>query len=124
MWLAAVVRDAWSTVRYPLTTDEIDPSLVLAMSIEDLFERIAAELDLVLREGELNSLRLGGEVLLVRDMLWLQVGADGRLANYSRTIPWLGFTAGLGGARISLAFGFDPGDELGRQTRVTAAYRF
>ncbi len=57
-------------------------------------------------------------------MLWLQAGADVRAVNYSRTIPWCGVTAGLGGARLALAFGFDPEDDLGRQTRVTASYRF
>ncbi len=125
MWLAAMLRDVWSTIHYPHSAWKIGPSVVLAASVERLFHgRFSAELDVVFREGELNSYRLGSELTLVREVLWLQAGADVRAVNYSRTIPWCGVTAGLGGARLALAFGFDPEDDLGRQTRVTAAYRF
>jgi hypothetical protein len=125
MWIAATVRDVWSKVHYPYSSWEIGPTMVLALSLERMARgRLSAELDVVLREGELNSYRLGAEAALVPGILWLQGGADVRRVNGSRTIPWLGFTAGLMGARISLAAGFDPEDNLGRQTRVTAGYRF
>jgi len=125
MWLAAMLRDVWSKIHYPESSWEINPSIVLAASVERLlYGRFSAELDVVFRENELNSYRLGGELTLIREMLWLQAGADVRTVNYSRTIPWCGVTAGIGGARLALAFGFDPEDDLGRQTRVTAAYRF
>jgi hypothetical protein len=125
MWLAAMARDVWSKVHYPESSWEVGPTLSLALSIEEIiYGRLSGEFDVVFREGELNSYRLGGELLLIRDILWLQAGADVRAVNYSRTIPWCGVTAGLGGARLALAFGFDPEDNIGRQTRVTAAYRF
>jgi len=125
MWLAAVAKDAWSKVHYPQSSWEIGPTVSFAASIEEIiFGRFSAELDVIFREGELNSYRLGGELNLIRNILQLQAGADVRVVNYSRTVPWCGVTAGLGGARIALAFGFDPEDELGRKTRVTAAYRF
>jgi hypothetical protein len=87
-------------------------------------DRLSLEADMVLREGELHSVRFGGELTLVEEMLCVQGGADARTANYSRTIPWFGVTAGYAGARISIAFGFDPENDLGRQTRISAAYRF
>lgn len=125
MWLAAMLRDVWSKIHYPESSWEINPSIVLAASVERLlYGRFSAEFDVVFRESELNSYRLGGELTLIREILWLQAGADVRTVNYSRTIPWCGVTAGIGGARLALAFGFDPEDDLGRQTRVTAAYRF
>ncbi len=125
MWLAATVKDVWSKVHYPVSSWEIGPTISLAASLEEIiYDRVSAEFDVIIREGELNSYRLGGELNLIRHTLWLQAGADIRTVNYSRTIPWCGVTAGLGGARLALAFGFDPEDNLGRQTRVTAAYRF
>lgn len=125
MWLAATVKDVWSKVHFPYSSWEIGPTVSLAASIEELvYGRLSAEFDLILREGELNSYRLGGELNLVRQTLWVQAGADVRAVNYSRTIPWCGVSASLGGARLALAFGFDPEDNLGRQTRVSAAYRF
>jgi len=125
MWLAAMLRDVWSTIHFPHSAWEIDPSIVLSASLERIvYGRLSAEFDVVFRESELNSYRLGSELILIRDILWLQAGADVRAVNYSRTIPWCGVSAGLGGARLALAFGFDPEDDLGRQTRVTAAYRF
>jgi hypothetical protein len=125
VWLAAAVRDAWSTIHYPESSWEVGPTVSLAASLEEIvFGRLSAEFDVVLREGEVNGYRAGGELVMVRDMLWLQAGADIRAVNYSRNIPWFGLTAGIGGARLSLAFGFDPDDDLGRQTRVSAAYRF
>lgn len=125
MWLAAVAKDVWSKVHYPESSWEIGPTVSFAASLEDiLWERFSAEFDLVLREGEINSYRVGGELNLISRILWLQAGADVRAVNYARTIPWCGVTAGLGGARLALAFGFDPEDEFGRKTRVTAAYRF
>jgi hypothetical protein len=125
MWLAATVKDVWSKVHYPQSSWEIGPTISLAASVEDIiYGRLAAEFDVILREGEINSYRLGGELNLISEILWLQAGADVRAVNYSRTIPWCGVTAGLGGARLALAFGFDPESDLGRQTRVTAAYRF
>jgi len=125
MWLAATARDIWSVVHYPESSWEVGPTVSLAASLEDiLFGRLSAEFDVVLREGEINGYRAGGELVMIRDMLWLQAGADIRAVNYSRKIPWCGLTAGIGGARLSLAFGFDPDTDLGRQTRVSAAYRF
>ncbi len=125
MWIAAIVKDVWSKVHYPQSSWEIGPTVSLAASIEGLvYDRFSAELDLILREGEINSYRLGGELALIRHILWLQAGADVRAVNNARTIPWCGVTTGLGGARLALAFGFDPEENLGRKTRVTAAYRF
>lgn len=124
IWLAAVARDGWSTIHYPHRHEKVDPSLVLACSVERILDRVSVEADMVLREGELHSVRAGAELTLVRDILLLQGGADARLVDYSRTVPWFGVTAGYAGARISIAFGFDPEEELGRQTRISAAYRF
>jgi len=124
IWLAAVARDGWSTIHYPHRHEEIDPTLVLACSVERILGRFSVEGDMVIREGEMHSVRLGGELTLVEDVLSVQAGADARAVDYSRTIPWFGVTAGYAGARISIAFGFDPEDELGRQTRVSADYRF
>jgi hypothetical protein len=125
IWLAATVKDFWSKVHYPYSSWEIGPTVSLAASLEELaYGRLSAEFDVILRERELNSYRLGGELTLIRQVLWVQTGADVRAVNYSRTIPWCGVTAALGGARLALAFGFDPESALGRQTRVTAAYRF
>jgi len=47
-----------------------------------------------------------------------------RMAYHSRTIPWFGVRAGYGGGALSLAFGFDPEDAFGRQTRVSLGYGF
>mgnify|MGYP001817550352 CR=1 FL=1 len=125
LWLAATVKDVWSKVHYPQSSWEIGHTVSLAASVEEIvYGRLSAEFDVILREGEINSYRLGGELSLISEILWLQAGADVRAVNYSRTIPWCGITAGLGGARLALAFGFDPESDLGRQTRVTAAYRF
>jgi len=125
IWFAAMLRDVWSKVHYPYSSWEVDPSIVLSASLEKIiYGRFSAEFDVVFRESEINSYRLGGELSLIRSILWLQAGADVRAVNYSRTIPWCGVSAGLGGARLALAFGFDPENDLGRQTRVTAAYRF
>ena len=85
---------------------------------------VSIEADAVLRDGGLNSYRIGGEAALLPETLWIPAGADIRRVNGARTSPWLGLTAGRSGARISLAFGFDPEENLGRQTRVTASYRF
>ncbi|MDD3643091.1 MAG: hypothetical protein PHQ19_06490, partial [Candidatus Krumholzibacteria bacterium] len=104
--------------------EQIDPSLVLACSAERILSRLSVEADLVLREGELHSVRLGGDLTLARDILSVQAGADARAVNQGRTIPWFGVTAGYAGARLSIAFGFDPEDDLGRQTRISARYRF
>jgi hypothetical protein len=125
VWLAAMTRNLWSKVHYPYSSWEIDPSIILSASLEEIiYERFSAEFDVVYRDGEINGYRLGGELSLVRDILWMQAGADVRTVNYSRTIPWFGISAIYGGARLALAFGFDPEEDLGRQTRVTAAYRF
>jgi len=125
MWLAAMAKDVWSKVHYPSSSWEIGPTFSLAASLENIiYGRLSVEFDVILRESELNSYRFGGELSLISQVLWLQAGADIRAVNYSRTIPWCGVTAALGGARLALAFGFDPEDDLGRQTRVTAAYRF
>jgi hypothetical protein len=125
IYLAAMLKDIWSTVRYPESSWEVGPTFVLAASYERfLRDRLSAEFDVVFRDGELSAYRLGGEAVLIGDILWLQAGADVRTVDHSRTIPWLGVAVGLGGARLALAFGFDPEEELGRQTRVTAAYSF
>jgi hypothetical protein len=125
VWLAAMIRDLWSKVHYPYSSWEIDPSIVLSASLEGIiYERFSAEFDLIYRESEINSYRFGGELSLIRDTLWLQAGADVRAVNYSRTIQWFGVSTMYKGARLALAFGFDPEDDLGRQTRVSIAYRF
>lgn len=124
IWVAAVARDGWSAIRYPDRDEQVDPTLVLAFSGERFLDRFSAEVDLVLREGEVHGVRAGGELVLVTRILSVQGGIDARAVNYGRTIPWFGVTAGYVGARISLAFGFDPEDELGSQTRISAAYRF
>ncbi len=125
IWFAATVKDVWSKVHYPFSSWEIGPTVSFAASVEEIiYGRFSTEFDVLFREGELSSYRLGGELSLISSILWLQAGADIRTVNYSRTIPWCGVTAELGGARLALAFGFDPDDNLGRQTRVTAAYRF
>jgi hypothetical protein len=124
IWLAAVAKDGWSTIHYPHRHERIDPSLVLACSVERILGRVSVEGDMVMREGEIHSIRIGGELTLVEEILSMQAGVDARAVDYSRTIPWFGVTAGYAGARISIALGFDPEDELGRQTRVSADYRF
>lgn len=124
IWLAAVARDGWSTIHYPHRHEKIDPSLVLAGSFERIFDRFSTEIDVVLRAGELHSVLCGAELTLLDRVLAIQGGADVRMAYHSRTIPWFGVRAGYGGGAISLAFGFDPEDAFGRQTRVSLGYGF
>jgi len=124
IWLAAVARDGWSTIHFPHRHETIDPSFVLAGSFERLFGRLSAEIDAVMRAGSLHGILCGAELILLEEVLAIQGGIDVRNTDYERMIPWFGVSAGYGGAAVSLAFGFDPDDAFGRQTRVSAGYGF
>jgi hypothetical protein len=124
MWLALVARNGFSTIHYPHRHEKVDASLVIAASYEKLLDRLSMEFDVILRESELNRMLIGAELEIYEDIFALQGGADIRMVNYSRTIPWFGFSVQYTGARISMSFGFDPEDEFGRQTRFSLGYSF
>ena len=123
LWLGAVARNIYSTVSYPERDEEIEPSFTLAASVEEiLFGRLSLEADLVYSAGEMNSVLAGAELCLVEDAVWLQGGADSRLVNFSRTIPWFGLSARYGPLGVAVSFGFDTEDYLGRKTRVSLSW--
>ncbi|MBN1163577.1 MAG: hypothetical protein JXB45_03285 [Candidatus Krumholzibacteriota bacterium] len=123
IWFALVARNMYSAIHYPRRDEEIDPSLIFALSWENILKRSSAECDFVYREGELNRFLAGAELMVARDLLYILGGLDMRLVNGQRTIPHLGISTMYRGADISLSFSFDPEDVFGRQTRISISYQ-
>ncbi|MCK4537887.1 MAG: hypothetical protein KAV42_03710 [Candidatus Krumholzibacteria bacterium] len=124
LWFGLVARNTNSVIHYPEIDEELDSSVNLALSLEELFGRVSIEGDVVTRAGELNRILLGSEIVIVEGTLSILGGVDARLVNYSRTITSFGLLTSLANADIALSFTFDPEDAFGRQTRLSVSYQF
>jgi len=122
LWLAVVGRNFASTVSYPNRDEEIDPVWNLAAAYERIVDRVSVEFDTVFKNGAFSRFLIGGEVMLVRDLLFATGGLDYRLNEGKRAIPAFGFGSIYRGIEISIAFTFDPEDAFGRKTRVSVGY--
>ncbi len=124
IWLALVGRNFNGTVHFPESDYNMDASINLAVSWENIMDRISVEFDAVNKEGELNRLLFGSEIVIAEDLLHILCGADARLVNGSRTITHFGVSSGYREMAIALSFSFDPLDAFGRQTRLSIGYGF
>lgn len=122
IWLGIVWRNLGSTIHYPESDESIDPSMNFALAAVDLFGRLSAECDAVVKESELNRILAGAELRIASDILYVMGGADIRLVNGERTIPHFGMLLRYLGIDLALSFGFDPEDDFGRTTRVSIGY--
>ena len=124
VWLALVGRNFNGTVHYPENDYNIDSSINLAVSWENILDRVSMEFDAVNKEGELNRFLFGTEIIIAEELLHITCGADMRLVNGSRTITHFGLISGYKEMMIALSFSFDPLDAFGRQTRLSIGYDF
>ncbi|MBU8921880.1 MAG: hypothetical protein KOO63_08675 [Bacteroidales bacterium] len=124
LWFGLVARNTSSIIHYPEIDEELDSSINLALSLEDLFGRVSVEGDIVTKAGEMNRVLLGSEIVIVEGTLSILGGIDARLVNYSRTITSFGLLTSLAATDIALSFTFDPEDAFGRQTRLSLSYQF
>ena len=124
LWLALVGRNIQSSVSYPESEEEIDPSFTVAVALEELYGRISVETDAVMRNGGLDRVLVGTEIDIVSGTLWVSGGAELRLMNGERTIPCFGIGTAARSIEASVAFLFDPEDVFGRQTRASVSYLF
>ena len=122
LWLAVVGRNFASAVTYPNRDDEIDPVWNIAAAYERIAGRVSLEFDTVFKNGAFNRFLFGGEVMLVRDLIFVTGGVDYRLTEGERTIPSFGFGSMFCGIEIALAFTFDPEDAFGHTTRISVGY--
>jgi hypothetical protein len=122
LWLAVVGRNFASLVAYPERDEEIDPIWNFAVAYDRIVDRVSVEFDTVFKNGAFSRFLIGGEVILVRNILFATGGVDYHINEGRRTIPTFGFGSLYGGIEISLAFTFDPEDAFGRKTRVSIGY--
>ena len=122
LWLAIVGRNFASAVTYPNRDEEIDPVWNIAAAYERILDRVSVEFDTVFKNGAFNRFLFGGEVMIVRDLLFVTGGVDYRLTEGERTIPSFGIGSLFAGIEIALSFTFDPEDAFGRTTRVSVGY--
>ncbi|MBN2070304.1 MAG: hypothetical protein JW814_02515 [Candidatus Krumholzibacteriota bacterium] len=122
IWFALVGRNFNGTVHYPENDYDIDSSINIAISWENIFDRVSVECDAVSKEGEMNRFLFGSEIIIAEKLLHITCGADMRLVNGSRTIPHVGLLSNYRDILIALSFRFDPLDAFGRQTRISIGY--
>ncbi len=122
LWLAVVGRNFASLVTYPERDEEIDPVWNFAVAYDRIVDRVSVEFDTVFKNGAFSRFLIGGEVILVRDILFATGGVDYRINEGKRAIPTFGFGSLYGGIEIAIAFTFDPEDAFGRKTRVSIGY--
>ncbi len=125
LWFALVGRNFFSTVSYPDSEQEIDPSWIISLSYHGFYREIfSVECDAVWKRGEINRILTGVTAAVFPDLFHLLGGADLRLAESQRTILHAGISTLYRSAEISLAFTFDPEDSFGRKNRVSVSYSF
>lgn len=123
VWFALVGKNLNGTVHYPESDDNLDSSFNFAISWENILDRVSIEFDAVRKEGELNRILGGSEIIIVDGLLHLLAGVDRRLVNGKRTITHFGICSCYRNAKIALSFSFDPLDTFGKQTRLSIGYR-
>ncbi|MDZ7859263.1 MAG: hypothetical protein U5O15_01115 [Candidatus Krumholzibacteriota bacterium] len=122
LWFGIVGRNIYSKISYPARSENIGPSWNIALSRNDIYGRVSAEFDLVLKEGEINRVLTGTRIILFKDLMSVLGGIDRRLANGKRTIIHFGFLTHYKSADISISFKLDPEDAFDKQTYLSIGY--
>ncbi|MFO7915357.1 MAG: hypothetical protein R6U43_06665 [Candidatus Krumholzibacteriales bacterium] len=121
-WFGLTAKNLYSAVYYPERDEDIFPSWNMAVSQENILNRIDIEADAVFRDGEMNRVLLGGRVRVYRDLFGVVAGVDRRLTNGARNIIHFGFLSSFKSADLSISFKLDPEDVFDRQTYVAVGY--
>lgn len=121
-WFGIAGRNFFSAVYYPDRDEEITPSWNMAISQENIMDRLDIEADAVFRDGEMNRVLIGGRVRVYKDLFGVVAGMDRRLTNGARNILHFGFLSSYRSADISISFKLDPEDAFDKQTYLSIGY--
>jgi len=122
LYLALFGRNIVNRVKYPASTQKIDPTWNVALAYTNIYKLATIEGDLVLKGSSIYRIMTAVEVTLFEDLLIIRGGLDRRIADGERTIFTLGMGTVYSFSEISLGFRFDPEDAFGRQTFVSVSF--
>ena len=122
LYLALSGRNIVNRVKYPSSTQKIEPTWNVALAYMDIYKIATIEGDLVVKGSSIYRFMTAFEATLFENLLIIRGGVDRRIRDGARTI----FTFGMGTvysfSEISLGFRFDPEDAFGRQTFVSVNF--